>query len=68
MNKYIGHPGQLGGVEEVTLAKGKGKGMNLLQIKNTKGVDITLVCDRCLLLCMTMPKAEASCRTLLPAL
>lgn len=48
MNKYIGHPSQLGGVEEVTLAKGKGKGMNLLQIKNTKGIDLTLTCDRCM--------------------
>ena len=48
MNKYIGHPSQLGGVEEVVLAKGKGKGMNLLQIKNTKGIDLTLVCDRCM--------------------
>lgn len=48
MNKYIGHPSQLGGVEEVTLAKGKGKGMNLLQIKNTKSIDLTLVCDRCM--------------------
>ncbi len=48
MNKYIGNPAQLGGVEEVTLAKGKGKGMNLLQIKNTKQIDVTLVCDRCM--------------------
>ncbi|MBR5239840.1 MAG: aldose 1-epimerase family protein [Clostridia bacterium] len=48
MNKYIGHPSQLGGIEEVTLAKGKGKGMNLLQIKNTKAIDLTLVCDRCM--------------------
>ncbi len=48
MNKYLGHPSQLGGIEEVTLAKGKGKGMNLLQIKNTKGLDVTLVCDRCM--------------------
>ena len=46
MNKYIGHPSQLGGVEEVILAQGKGKGMNLLQIKNAKGLDMTLVCDR----------------------
>ncbi len=48
MNQYIGHPSQLGGVEEVTLAKGKGKGMNLLQIKNTRAVDLTLTCDRCM--------------------
>lgn len=47
MNKYIGHPSQLGGIEEVTLARGKGKGMNLLQFK-TKALDMTLVCDRCM--------------------
>lgn len=48
MNKYLGHPSQLGGIEEVILAQGKGKGMNLLQIKNTKAIDLTLVCDRCM--------------------
>ena len=48
MNKYMGHPSQLGGIEEVILAQGKGKGMNLLQIRNTKDIDITLVCDRCM--------------------
>lgn len=46
MNKYIGHPSQLGRMEEVILAQGKGKGMNLLQIHNAKGLDVTLVCDR----------------------
>lgn len=46
MNKYIGHPLQLSGVEEVTLSKGKGKGMTLLQIKNGKGLEFTLSADR----------------------
>ncbi len=48
MNAYIGHPAQISGVEEVTLAKGKGKGMTLLQIRNGKGLEITLTPDRCL--------------------
>lgn len=48
MNKYIGHPSQLGGIEEVILAQGKGKGMNLLQIRNTRDLNLTLVCDRCM--------------------
>ena len=48
MNKYIGHPTQVSGVEEVTLAKGKGKGMNLLEIRNGKGLFITLSADRCM--------------------
>lgn len=48
MNKYIGHPHQISGVEEVTLANGKGKGMTLLQIRNGKGLEITLCSDRAL--------------------
>lgn len=47
-NKYVGHPAQLCGIEEVTLCKGKGKGMNLLLIRNGKGLDITLCADRCM--------------------
>ena len=46
MNKYIGHPLQLCGVEEVTLAKGKGKGMTLLEVRNGKGLFFTLSADR----------------------
>lgn len=46
MNKYIGHPNQISGVEEVVLAKGKGKGMTLLQIRNGKGLEVTLCADR----------------------
>lgn len=48
MNRYIGHPSQLSGVEEVTLAKGKGKGMTLLEIRNGKGLQLTLSADRCM--------------------
>lgn len=47
-NKYVGHPAQICGVEEVTLTKGKGKGMNLLLVRNGKGLDITLCADRCM--------------------
>lgn len=47
-NKYVGHPAQTCGVEEVTLTKGKGKGMTLLLVRNGKGLDITLSADRCM--------------------
>lgn len=46
MNKYIGHPAQISGVEELILAKGKGKGMTLLQVRNGLGLEITLSADR----------------------
>ncbi len=46
MNKYIGHPLQISGVEEITLSRGKGKGMSLLQIRNGAGLEITLSPDR----------------------
>ncbi len=48
MNKYIGHTSQISGVEEVILDKGKGKGMTLLEIRNGKGLRITLTPDRCM--------------------
>ncbi len=48
MNNYIGHPSQISGVEEVMLSKGKGKGVTLLEIRNGKGLRITLVPDRCM--------------------
>lgn len=48
MDNYIGHPTQICGVEEVTLSKGKGRGMTLLQIRNGKGLEITLSPDRCM--------------------
>lgn len=46
INKYIGHNSQLCGVEELTLAKGKGKGMTLLNVTNGKGLAFTLSADR----------------------
>ncbi len=48
MNEYIGHPSQISGVEEVTLSKGKGKGMTLLNIRNGKGLELTVSPDRCM--------------------
>ena len=46
MNKYIGHPQQISGVLEVTLAKGRGKGMTRLQAQNGCGLEITFSADR----------------------
>ena len=43
---YIGHDSQICGVEEHMLTKGKGKGMTLLEIRNGKGLNITLSADR----------------------
>ncbi len=48
ISDYIGHPSQLCGVEEVILSKGKGKGMTLLNIRNGKGIEMTLSPDRCM--------------------
>ena len=46
VNKYVGHPSQLSGVEEMTLSKGRGKGMTLLSVRNGKGLEFTLSADR----------------------
>lgn len=46
INSYIGHETQICGVEEHMLTKGKGKGMTLLEIRNGKGLNITLSADR----------------------
>ena len=43
---YIGHETQICGVEEHMLTKGKGKGMTLLEIRNGKGLNLTLSADR----------------------
>ncbi len=48
MNNYIGHTHQISGVEELILAKGKGKGMTLLEIRNGLGLCVTLSPDRCM--------------------
>ena len=47
MNPYIGHESQLYGVEEVRLVGGRGDGMRLLNIKNGKGLELTVSADRC---------------------
>ena len=47
MNPYIGHDSQLYGVEEHRLVGGKGDGMRLLQVTNGKGLELTVLPDRC---------------------
>ena len=46
MNPYIGHPTQLSGVEEHRLVGGKGDGMRLYEVRNGKGLEMTLSPDR----------------------
>jgi len=46
MNKYIGHPSQLYGIEEHRLVGGKGDNMRLFEIHNGKGLDLTVSPDR----------------------
>ena len=46
MNKYIGHELQIYGVEEVRLQGGKGDGMRMLNVRNGKGLEITISLDR----------------------
>ena len=47
MNKYIGHPLQLYGVEEMRLVGGKGDGMRVLNVRNNKGLEFVVSLDRC---------------------
>ena len=47
MNKYIGHPLQLWGVEEMRLIGGKGDGMRILRVRNAKGLNFEISLDRC---------------------
>lgn len=47
MNKYIGHPSQLYGVEEKRLVGGKGDGMRVLDVRNGRGLACTVSVDRC---------------------
>lgn len=47
INPYIGHNQQICGVEEVRLVGGKGDGMRLLQLRNAKGLEMTISADRC---------------------
>jgi len=48
MKKYLGHPSQISGVDEMCLSKGKGKGSTLLEVRNGKGLQFTLTADRCM--------------------
>lgn len=47
MNKYIGHPNQIFGVEEMRLCGGKGDGMRMLYVRNGKGLDFWISVGRC---------------------
>ena len=47
MNPYIGHESQMSGVEEHRRVGGKGDGMRLFQVRNGKGLEFTVVADRC---------------------
>lgn len=47
MNPYIGCESQLYGFEEHRLVGGKGDGMRLLQIRNGRGLEMTISLDRC---------------------
>ena len=47
MNKYIGHPNQISGVEEMRLSGGKADNMRMLYIRNGKGLDFWISADRC---------------------
>ena len=47
MNKYIGHPTQIYGVEEMRLTGGKGDGMRILYVRNGKGLEFWVSLDRC---------------------
>ena len=47
INPYVGHPSQICGVEEVRLVGGKGDGMQLLQVRNAAGLEMTVSADRC---------------------
>lgn len=46
MNPYIGQELQLGGVQEVQLLEGKGKGMRLFLIRNEAGLEMSVSPDR----------------------
>lgn len=47
MNRYIGHPNQIYGVEEVRLVGGRGDGMRLYEVRNAVGLAFTVSLDRC---------------------
>ena len=47
MEKYMGNPSQVYGVEEHRLVGGKGDNMRLFQVRNGKGLEFTVSADRC---------------------
>lgn len=47
VNAYLGHPSQISGVEEHRLVGGKGDGIRLLEVRNGKGLELTVSLDRC---------------------
>ncbi len=47
MNKYVGHPNQILGVEEMRLCSGRGDGMRMLYVRNGKGLEFWVSLDRC---------------------
>lgn len=47
MDKYIGNPLQIYGVEQMRLCGGKGDGMRILQVRNKTGLEFTVSLDRC---------------------
>jgi len=44
---YYGHESQLYGVEEMRLCGGRSDGMRLLEVRNGKGLELTVSADRC---------------------
>ena len=46
-NKYLGHESQISGVEEHRLTGGRGDGMRLLEVRNGRGMELTVTPDRC---------------------
>lgn len=46
-NPYIGHEAQICSVEEHRLVGGRGDGMRLFEIRNGKGLELTISADRC---------------------
>ncbi len=47
MKEYIGHELQIYGVQEMRLCGGKGDGMRLLNVRNSKGLEFYISLDRC---------------------
>lgn len=47
LQKYVGHPSQIFGVEEHRLIGGKGDGMRLFEVRNAGGLALTVCADRC---------------------